>query len=79
MPTHSTRMTARSTGNETARTHPWLALTCTNCSRGITLEYAAGPQLVKTVFFCPACYKANRLDVPGQIRGVRRVIDHDIR
>ncbi len=58
---------------EPAIDHPSLTLTCGNCGRGVSLEYAAGPRPVQTVYFCPSCYKANRLEVPGQIRGIRKL------
>jgi len=52
-----------------------LPLTCGTCLRAVTLSYMPGPRPIAAVYFCPYCHKSNRLEVPGQIRGVTKAQD----
>ena len=52
-----------------------ISLQCGTCLRGVTLSYAPGSRMTATMFFCPYCHKANRLEVQGAIRGVVKAHD----
>lgn len=49
-----------------------LALVCGTCGRDVSLSYTPGPKSNPTMYFCPYCHKVNRLEIPGQIRGVTK-------
>jgi hypothetical protein len=52
-----------------------IPLKCGTCLRDVTLSYAPGPRMTPTMYFCPYCHKANRLEVQGEIRGVAKAHD----
>ena len=49
-----------------------VALSCGACQRDLALSYTPGPRPTATTYFCPYCHKVNRLELPGQIRGVTK-------